>query len=332
MEAESNGVVIQRNATCDAKLCHYAVMMPYAAYLRIYEPLSAFIEPDRTRWMTYASPSARLRRMNATAQEQAEELRRVIAVPPVLIPERESEHAFIRWLEGMTYICPWQTRLRSILALAELRACGAVPLASASTPDEAVATLAGLGDGGLTAKLYIKTMAWSVPLTWFVPFVPTDRVGAREGDEQGSRTEGVREAGGSRSVVPPEMTVPLGLYATTMSLARQRVRRAVAILRGAIRQLPSKRGTVAREALTTEADLGGLCRWMTEFHPYSLIELDYSGLAGLLGDSAHRCDETVAEVAAAVDALARSEWEVAMAMHQRARARWRVPQAIASAS
>lgn len=334
MKAESNGVVIQRNATWGGKLCHYAVMMPYAAYLRIYEPLSAFVEPERTRWTAYAAPASRARRMHAIAEERVEELRRVTAVPPVLIPEKESEHGFVRWVEGMTYICPWQTRLRSILALAELRACGVVPLApSPSSPDEAIETLAGLGEGGLTAKVYIRTTTWSVPLTWFVPFVPTDLVrGGSVAEDRPRGSDGVREAGGSRGVVPPEMTVPAGLYATTMSLARQRVGRAVAVLRGAIRQLPAGRGTVVRHALATEADLGGLCRWLTEFHPYSLIELDYGGLGGLLGDSSLRCDESVAEVAAAIEALARSEWEVAVAMYQRAKARWRVPQAISSAS
>mgnify|MGYP001051408848 CR=1 FL=1 len=29
--------------------------MAYAAYLRIYEPVSAFHEPDRSRWAAYAT-------------------------------------------------------------------------------------------------------------------------------------------------------------------------------------------------------------------------------------------------------------------------------------
>jgi hypothetical protein len=311
-------------------------MMPYAAYLRIYEPLSAFVEPERSRWAAYAAPAQRGKRMNALAQERIAELRRVAAVPPVLIPERESEHAHVRWLEGLTYVCPWQTSLRSILALAEMRACEEMsPLASAPSPDEAIAALAGLGEGGLTAKVYIKSANWSVPITWFVPFVPTDLIRGEE-PRPGAAAELPEGPGAPRGGVPPGMTVPVGVYATTMSLARQRVRRAVAVLRGAIRQLPSPghggRGMVVREALATEADLGGLGRWMNEFHPYSLIELDYGGLGRLLGGGALRCDESVAEVAAAIEALARSEWEVALAMYQRTRSRWRTPHALSSAN
>ncbi len=33
--------------------------MTYAAYLRIYEPVSAFDEPDRSRWAAYAASAAR---------------------------------------------------------------------------------------------------------------------------------------------------------------------------------------------------------------------------------------------------------------------------------
>ena len=37
-------------------------VMTYAAYLRIYEPVSAFHEPDRSRWAAYAASAARPRR------------------------------------------------------------------------------------------------------------------------------------------------------------------------------------------------------------------------------------------------------------------------------
>jgi hypothetical protein len=316
-------------------------MMPYAAYLRVYEPLSAFGEPDRTRWAAYATSAARPRRLNALAEEYTGALRRVVAVPPVLVPERESEHAYVRWLEGVTYVCPWQTRLRSWLALGELRATAAPPLAHAFAPEQAErAASAFVGheaDGldGAAARVYIRTSTWSVPLTWFVPFAPTERwlhVGG--GPEAGSVSP-------SGSVDPSGATIPAApatavtralLYATAMAQARQRVARAVAVVRGAIRLLPDARGPLLSEALATEAELTGLGRWLAEFHPYSLIELDYGGLVHLLSENALRADESVAEISAAIEALARSEWEVAVAMHQRALARWRMPRATAGAN
>ena len=67
-------------------------MTAYAAYLRIYEPVSAFHEPDRSRWMAYADSATRPRRRDSLAVEHAEALRRAVTTPWVAMPERESEH------------------------------------------------------------------------------------------------------------------------------------------------------------------------------------------------------------------------------------------------
>ncbi len=90
--------------------------MAYAAYLRIYEPVSAFHEPERSRWVAYADSSTRPRRRDSLAVEHAEALRRAITTPLVPVPERESEHAYVRRVDGIIYVCPWQTRLRCLLA------------------------------------------------------------------------------------------------------------------------------------------------------------------------------------------------------------------------
>jgi hypothetical protein len=61
----------------------------YAAYLRIYEPVSAFHEPDRSRWADYAASSTRPRRRDSLAVEHAEALRRAITTPWVAVPAGE---------------------------------------------------------------------------------------------------------------------------------------------------------------------------------------------------------------------------------------------------
>jgi hypothetical protein len=71
------------------------------------------------------------------------------------------------------------------------------------------------------------------------------------------------------------------------------------------------------------ADLEEIGRWLEEFHPHSLVELDYGGLVQLIDDDALRADQSVAEVSAAVSALASKEFELAAAMYQRLRTRWR---------
>src|SRR6266702_8676804 len=102
--------------------------MAYAAYLRIYEPASAFHEPDRSRWVAYADSSTRPRRRDSLAVEHAEALRRAITTPGAAVPERESEHAYIRRADGITYVCPWQTRLRCLLAYGRMLSETSAPL------------------------------------------------------------------------------------------------------------------------------------------------------------------------------------------------------------
>jgi len=66
--------------------------------------------------MAYAGSPGRPRRRDSLVVEQAEALRRAIAAPQIAVPGEESEHAYVRWADGVTYICPWQTRLRCLLA------------------------------------------------------------------------------------------------------------------------------------------------------------------------------------------------------------------------
>ena len=110
------------------------IMLPCAAFLRVYEPLSAFGRTERARWEAYAASADRPRRADALEAERDEALRRIIALPPIVAPARESDHAYVRWADGTTYICPWQTRLRSWLALGRLRATARPPLADAFAP------------------------------------------------------------------------------------------------------------------------------------------------------------------------------------------------------
>ena len=42
-----------------------------------------------------------------------------------------------------------------------------------------------------------------------------------------------------------------------------------------------------------------MARWLEEFHPHSLVELDYGGLVHLMDDETLQADESVAELAAA---------------------------------
>ena len=265
-------------------------MTAYAAYLRIYEPVTAFHEPDRSRWVAYAASSTRPRRRDSLAAEHAEALRRAITTPWVAVPERESEHAYVRRVDDTTYVCPWQTRRRCLLAYGQMRSES--------------------GEEAGPVRLYIMASIWTVPLTWFVPFTPAERwLSLGNGRGRAGTAAAAATASATRALV----------YTTPMTRARRRVARGLA----ALRHLPAGSGDVVLEPARAVGDLAGVGRWLEDFHPYSLVELDYGGLVHLVSDDALRGDQSVAEIRAAIAGAARGECELAVAMYMRARDRWR---------
>jgi hypothetical protein len=263
--------------------------MAYAAYLRVYEPVSAFREPDRSRWTAYADSPIRPRRRDSLLAEHAEALRRAITTRQVTGPELQSEHAYVRRADGITYVCPWQTRV-------------CCPLADHGTH--------GADDGQATpvpARPHILGSVWTVPLTWFVPFAPAER------------WLSLGEGQGRASVAATASAVRALVYATLMPQARRRVARGLS----ALRHLPPGSGDAVLEPSRAVGELAEVSRWLEEFHPHSLVELDYGGLVHLVSDDALCGDQSVAEIRAAIDGAAREECEFAVAMYLRARDRWR---------
>ena len=286
--------------------------MTYAAYLRIYEPVSAFGEPDRSRWAAYAASAARPRRRDSLMVEHAEALRRAIAAPQVVVPERESEHAYVRHADGITYVCPWQTRLRCLLAYGRMLSATGAPLPGtvpAGDDDQAMAALARLEDAGPhgpSIRLHILASTWTVPLAWFVLFAATERW-LSLGPDRGRAS--------ARATAPATRAL---VYTTPMSRARRRVARGLTALRG----LPAGAGDAAWEPPRAAGDLAEVGRWLEDFHSSSLVELDYGGLVHLVSDDALCGDQSAAEIRAAIDGAARGECELAAAMYMRAHSRW----------
>lgn len=305
------------------------MVVPYAAYLRVYQPLAAFPEPERAAWSTYVAGDGRPDRATATNSEHTEALRRLIAVPPIVVPARESGEAYVRRAEGVTYVCPWQTRLRSWLALDGFPDGLPPGLADAFVPRE-VADQAQRDfeewqrTRSATPRPFIQTSTWHVPMTWFVPFDAGERwlvLGDSEGDSEGDaedegETDGGRDATGATTAATTRTLV----YATAMAQARRRVARALAVVR---RHLGDN-------SLIGEIEEIG--RWLEEFHPHSLVELDYGGLVHLLDDEALRGDQSVAEVSAALTGLETGKSELALGMYKRVVTRWRAVQALESAN
>ena len=105
-----------------------------------------------------------------------------------------------------------------------------------------------------------------------------------------------------------------------MSRARRRTARALAVLRR----------TVDDGAVTQGVE--ELARWLEEFHPRSVVELDYGGLVHLLDDAELQQDDSARDVADALAALAAEEPARAAAAYGRVAARMKALQAVETCS
>jgi hypothetical protein len=273
---------------------------PYAAYLRVYEPVAAFPEPERTAWTDYATRSGT--RAGRLVAEQRRALAGVLSIPPRPVPTEEEREAFVLEVDSVVHVCPVQARLRSWVALGQFRDGLPDSLLHAFVPpaslDRADADHARWGGDEVGAVLRIHTATWSVPVHWFVPFAP------------GDRTVDLAAAPGHPSVV----------HRTRMSAARRRVARALRTLR-----------TALGEPDVVE-ELEELGRWLEEFHARSWLELDYAGLARLLGPEGVEEDTSVADVAASVLALAADDEDEAMRCYAAVVERWAAVRALEHAN
>ncbi|MET9465066.1 hypothetical protein ABZY44_09640 [Streptomyces sp. NPDC006544] len=261
-----------------------ASAVPYASYLRVYEPLTAFPEPERTHWADYARRGG-----GATAQD---ELRRslvdLVRVPVVGVPARESADAFTADVDGMLLVCPWRTRLRGWLALQELSAEFPPAVLDAVLPavtrrraaDEYEAWRRSNPD----ARPWIRTGVWQVPLRWFVLVA----------DEE-------------REYVPGERL----RYRTPMVQARRRLARGLRTLREAEGYGMLVEGLV---------EVGS---WLEEFHPRSMVELDYGGLPHALPADGLAADHSARDLAAGIAALRAGDMDGAAQTYAVLAERWR---------
>jgi hypothetical protein len=266
-----------------------SVIVPYAAYLRVYEPLAAFPEPERAHWARYARRPER--------PSYQDELRRSLAdllpTPPVPVPVHESGDAFVLDVDGVVCVCPWRTRLRGWQALGALPEEFPPSVLDAALPPVVRRQAAQDYERWLTrnpdARPWIRTATWQVPLNWFVLVSDEEREYAKGSAEE----------------------APLLRYRTPMVQARRRVARGLRTLKDAIEEGPLIDGLV---------DVG---RWLEEFHPRSLVELDYGGLAHVVPAGELEGDHSAADVAEGIDALRRGDGAAAGEAYGRLVERWR---------
>lgn len=266
----------------------------FAAYLRVYEPLAAFDRERQRYWRRYLEEGRAVGSAEGPGRQRVAVLE-ALGAGWTRLPDLPEE-AYVLSTESGTLICPWNLRVR--VAEAALSARDGVPavLADAFVPP----VLAGLArtvlddfrsgarllDHGLP-RLHEHVATWGVPLRWFL-FVDTAE---REVSTQPGRR--------------------LLRYRTEIGQARRRAHKGLAVLRRSMGEAP-----------ITEAVAEGT-RWLEEFHPGSVVELDYGGLVHLFGDEELLADDSPALVARGIAGLARGDADAAAEAYEELIDRWR---------
>ena len=276
-------------------------VMGYAAHLRVYEPLSGLAEAERNRWQEYIAAGDVPSRPVQMVREHEVALNAVLAIPPRLDLSDGAEHAYVREMDGLTYVCPWRLQLRAWDAMDSFRSQLPDELRDAFFPAALSAAADDAHDVWRATNPQLKagiiTATWQVPVSWFLAFEASERrlvLGER-------RTDASPDTGLDRAMV----------YLTAMSRARRRIAKALRVVQRVFGDGP---------ATASIEDVG---RWLEEFHPHSLVELDYGGLVHLVSDELLSEDVSVADVNDALERLIAGDLPAAGQCYERVISRWR---------
>ncbi|MBE1485885.1 hypothetical protein [Plantactinospora soyae] len=269
----------------------------FASYLRVYEPLTAFDRDRQIFWRRYVKEGRAVAPLEGPVRQRSAVIE-ALGAGWTRLPDLPEE-AYVLEADDTLLVCPWNLRVR--VAEAALSARDGVPpvLADAFVPPvlagQAKAVVEDWRSGARVLehgvpRLHEQIATWGVPLRWFVFVDPEERDLTTRPDRRVLR------------------------YRTEISKARRRASRGLSVLRKSVGDAP-----------ITEAVEEG-ARWLEEFHPRSVVELDYGGLVHLLSDDALTGDDSPELVAAGLAGLSRGDTEAATEAYEKLVARWRAVQ------
>ncbi|MEC3977025.1 hypothetical protein [Amycolatopsis sp. H20-H5] len=265
------------------------MLRPFVAYLRVYEPLLALGDPPDPRLLK-AVETAELTRTGLGRREQEMWLKSQTALPVRLLPAeladgRAAPSTFTDILvlhpnegegEG-PLICPLELRARSAASLVTFLADAhpalrnAVLDASGATNEtvrgRAVSALSDLAK----PAAHMLTTTWTVPLPWFALIDPPDR----------------------------RLNLGTGQYDQARELSwRTPIEQALDRATEATHLLEATFGDSGPSRVLQETT-----RWLENFAPGSVVELDYGGIVQLLSNPILESDTTAEEVHEILKAL-----------------------------
>jgi hypothetical protein len=258
---------------------------PYVASLRIYEPLSAFEAADRLRWDEIDSSES-----NSTKnEEQRDALQRVASLQ---LPTSRPDGAHILDLDGMRYVCPWSTSVRSWATLNDFKSNTVSTIVPFFVPNSYVEALEDSIDFTTSKVPHIISQTWTIPPRWFALFETHERNRGHDKD-------------GAYVIARTEIAKAIGRGKTTHNAVKSAF----------------GEGPVEQELLD-------LIDWLEMFHPKSMVELDYGGLAdylelSLAEEGGLEADTSIEDVQSSIAGLAVGDGALAGRGYERLVTRWR---------
>lgn len=214
--------------------------------------------------------------------------------------ESPRDDAFVLEHAGRRYVCPRFPRLRMLEGLMAFRNAYQGPTAALLIPQDtaerAAQELETILSRAPGTRSYILTSPFFVPLRWFSLFDAGERMLVEEADTLTIR------------------------YRTPLRDALRRVRRSIDVLEEA-----------GFDASIIE-QVGDLQEWLEAFPADGIVELDYGSVASLFSDAELALDESVADIAASLDALEEGDYEQAGERYGSAASRWAHAQSLAYAN
>jgi hypothetical protein len=273
------------------------VLLPYASYLRIYQPA----EPTATPRFTLGPNEPRVDTVStlALSREQQTVLERTLSAAPTIRSEDDLAGCYVMHRDGAMFVCPVDLALRSWLATGSFGAEVDPTSAAFLLPAEVVVTAereyAAWRAARPTVMPHIREATWGVPRTWFLLVAQEER---EQYDLEGQ---------------------PSVRFRAPLADARRRLLSAFTVLNSVIDD---------DDLLAELSDLG---RWLSAFAEDCWLELDYAGVAALLGSELSG-DRSAYEISSALRAIGRRDFARAGETYHRFVERWRTVNARERAS
>jgi hypothetical protein len=224
-------------------------------------------------------------------EEQTRALHRVVITEP---PALKPDGAHILEWEGQRYVCPWSTAARCWAALEDFKSSLPLPVTKFFLPQN-IEDAININSENIEDKIpHIITETWMIPPRWFGLFEPEERL-------RGQSEDG-----------------PFTVMRTSIANAKKRCMFTHQTVVASFGNGP------------IEQEIADLLEWMSLFHPESIVEVDYGGLAGYLeqsliaeGEQGLEADTSIEDIQLSLAGLSQGDGTRAGTGYERLISRWR---------